>query len=63
MRSAQVESEAGGGFAQMDEKASMTFRLEAGFYAGQAPNCEKEYDRIASILKQDGHKNGHNGQF
>jgi hypothetical protein len=47
----------------MDEKASMTFRLEAGFYAGQAPNCEKEYDRIASILKQGGHKNGHNGRF
>lgn len=43
----------------MDEKAAMTFRLEAA----KRETCEQECDRVASVLKYGGHKNGHNSQI
>jgi len=64
MRSAQVESEAGGGFAQIGETGyPETARLRWDLYRTKDQDFEQDCYESATVLKQRGHKNGHNGHF
>lgn len=61
----QVESEAGDGFVQIDETGSLKtgrFRWDLCRSPG-TKTLSRIATESASVLKQHGHKNGHNGQF
>ena len=62
MQSAQMEGEAGGLFVQIGETRFCEPK-RGGDFRGGSHNLSRIAIDIASVLKQRGHKNGHNRSF